>query len=269
VIQRQAASRTTPLSGQRVLVTRARSQSAEMSRLLRELGAESIELPTIEIVPNPFPDQTRQTLSNLPGFDWIVFTSTNAVTIFFNLLREHGCDADRLHSARIAAVGRSTASCLRNEGIDPDFVPDEFHGDAVLEAMLRTGVAGESVLMPRAEIARETLPDGLRRAGADVHVLPIYRTVAARPSSDILDRLMLGNVDIVTFASSSSVNNLLAMLDGRVDQLSRTRIACIGPVTSRTVREHGFEPWVVASEHTVKGLIDTICTALEGENEQA
>lgn len=263
MMQHRSAIRAHPLQDLKILVTRPRSQAAEMSGLIRSLGAEPVELPALEIDEDPYPERSRQAIDNLSGYDWIVFTSTNGVEVFLRLLRESTGSVARLNDARVAAVGDSTAECLRDRGVDPDLVPESFHGDALLEAMRRSGVDGARILMPRAEVARETLPNGLRESGATVDIVPVYRTVPARPDSDVLSRLTAGEIDIVTFTSSSAVNNLVAMLDGRAEHLASTRIACIGPVTARTVREHRLEPWVVATEHSVPGLVNAIRTALE------
>jgi uroporphyrinogen-III synthase len=259
----QTARQQSALRDLTVLVMRASGQADELSALLRQYGVVPVEMATIEIVPNPFPDLVAEAIDDLARYDWVVFTSRNGVEVFVRLLCESGRAVDDLSMKCIAAVGKATAAALEDHGIEPDLVPERFDGDAVLEAMLATGVAGQRILLPRAEVAREVLPDGLRAAGATVDVLPVYRTVPAQPDPEILERLKQGEFDIVTCTSSSTVKNLISALGGETNLLKQTRIACIGPITADTARSLGLEPWVIAIEHTIPGLVDAICNALE------
>jgi uroporphyrinogen-III synthase len=253
-----------PLFGKRVLVTRPRAQAPLMARLLRQLGAEPIELPAIEIVPNPYPERTRQAIQDLPGYDWVVFTSANGVEIFLDQVLHQGYDVRRFGDAHIAAIGSGTANRLREYSIEADFVPDEFVAEAVVEGLRSREIDGKRVLLPRAEVARDTLPEGLRDIGATVDVVPVYRTIPGRPEPAILRALDSGEIDIVTFTSSSTVDNLIGMLDGEIERLSKSRIACIGPITAETARARGLEVSIIPDEYSVPGLIDAICTSVEG-----
>ncbi len=255
-----------PLFRKRVLVTRAKGQSDEMNARLRELGAEPVAFPTIEIVPASDPAPLNDAISRIGDYDWIVFTSGNGVAAFFSRLDEHGKDLRALGRARIAAIGNATASELSAHGVKTDFVPERFIAEEVLAGLLERGAADAHVLIPRAEQAREVLPEGLRQAGAQVDVVPAYRTIPAEPSPSVLDRIHRGEIDIVAFSSSSTVRNLAAILDGKLESLRHARVACIGPVTAETARQIGFRVDAVAEEFSIPGLITAIVAASERSN---
>lgn len=237
-----------PLAGRRVLVTRARHQSSELSNLLRERGAVPVELPVIEIVPTTG-GELDAALSALESYDWIVFTSVNAVEIV----------ADRLQGRlpKIAATGDATAAALHSRGLTVDLVPTEFVGEAVLEALVSQGIAGQKILLPRAEIGRSVLPDGLRAAGALVDDVPVYTTrLPVEVDAGVLEMIRSGEIDIVTFTSPSTVHNLLELLGGPLP--SGTLVACIGPVSARAARQHGLNVDIMASEYTIPGLVEAL-----------
>jgi uroporphyrinogen-III synthase len=261
---RHTTPATLPLAGKRVLVTRTTGQAGDLSRRLRELGAEATEMPVIKIVPVSSSELLDRAIDGLDRFDWIVFTSANAVDAFHSRLSERGLDTGHLGDAKVAAIGTATTRRLRDLSIDPELVPEEAVAESLLDALKARGVAGSSILLPRAEVARDTLPDGLREAGADVHVVSVYRTVPADPDPAALRRLRDGEIDIVTFTSSSTVRNLLRMLDGDTALLNAGLVACIGPVTAATAREHGLRVDVVATDHSIPGLIAAIRQHVEG-----
>jgi uroporphyrinogen III methyltransferase/synthase len=247
-----------PLFGKRVLVTRTRQQASALSRLLAEEGAEPIELPTLELVPCADAGRLRRALGALTRgrYQWVVFTSANGVDVFCRHLKVAGHDARAFAGARICAIGPGTAAALAARGLQTDLVPEEFVAESVVEALARQKVARQRILLPRAEGARRELVSGLRALAARVDELPLY--VAAppdSPESEALRRLRAGEVDVVTFASSSAVTNLLKLLDGDTAPLKGPLIACIGPVTARTAREAGLEVGVESKEHTIPGLV--------------
>ncbi len=248
-----------PLFGKRVLVTRTRQQASALSRLLSQQGAEPIELPAIEIKRHFNKDILTRVAETLRkgGHDWVVFTSANAVDIFFDFLWDRCLDARNV-AAGVAAIGPGTAEALKRRGIYVDVTPDpkRYTAEGLLAAFdEQFDLRGQSVLLPRAEGARDVLIDGLTRQGAKVDEVTLY--VAAPPGApepEALRRLRAGEVDAVTFASSSAVKNLLKLLKGDTAPLKGPLIACIGPVTARTAREAGLEVDVEAKEHTIPGL---------------
>jgi len=245
------------LTGKRVVVTRARAQAATLVRLLEERGAEVLALPVIEIVDPPDFGPVDEAIRSLDLYSWAVFTSSNAVDRFFARMAEADKDARHMHGLRIAAVGPATADALGRNGIRPDFVPDEYVGEGVLDGLCVRGVGGGSrVLLPRALEAREVLPDELRARGAQVDVVPVYRTVPGTGDPEVLARLRAGDVDAVTFTSSSTVRNFARLAEG-VD-LTGVAVACIGPVTAATARELGMRVDVEPAEYTVPALVEAL-----------
>jgi uroporphyrinogen III methyltransferase/synthase len=242
-----------PLFGRRVVVTRAREQVSELRERLEALGAEVVELPTIEVRPLDF------VVPDLAPYAWVVFTSANGVEAFFGRgLAPRGADARSLAGSRVAAIGPGSADALRRQGISADLVPERFVAESLVEAMPTPG-GPERVLVPRAAVARDALPEGLRAKGYDVDVLAVYETVAADPDPAVVDEVRRGQVDAVTFTSSSTVTNFLAALGAVPDP--QPVVASIGPVTSATAREAGLRVDVEAAEHTLDGLVDVLRTA--------
>ena len=245
-----------PLSGRRVVVTRARAQASGFAAELEALGAEVIQFPTIRIEAAPDVEALRRAAAGVAGFDWVVFTSANGVEKTLARLERAGDDGSALAAARVAAVGPATAEALAAAGIGVDLVPERFAAEAVVAALALRGITRRRVLYPRADIARDALPDGLRAAGARVDAVDAYRTVpetAVDPAA--LARLRRGEVDVATFASGSSVRNLIALLGGGVDGLRRATIACVGASTAAAAREFGLDVAIVAEDSTVPGLV--------------
>jgi uroporphyrinogen III methyltransferase/synthase len=248
-----------PLFGQRVLVTRTRQQASALSTRLRALGAEAIELPTIEIAPPEAWAPLDSAIAELSSYDWIVFTSVNGVAAFWERLSQAGLDARALHGARLAAIGPATAAALEGHGLQADYVPGEYVAEAVAAGL--GNVRGLRVLLPRADIARPALADLLCQAGARVVEVTAYRTL--RPSVDADEfHDLLGSVTVVTFTSSSTVRNLASMAHDAGTDLSRVLsdviVACIGPITADTAREMGLTVNIVPEEYTIEGLVKAV-----------
>jgi uroporphyrinogen III methyltransferase/synthase len=250
-----------PLFGKRVLITRTRRQASLLARLLAEEGAIPVELPAIEIEPAADPAEVEGAIDGLKAqrYAWVVFTSLNAVELWFEHLRERGLDARPFAGAKVAAIGPATAKALRERGISADVIPGEYVADAVVEALRAHVAVGDRVLVPRAEGARPELVEGLRATGADVDEVTLYRAAAPEVApAEALSLLRDGAIDIVTFTSSSTVRNLAAMLNGHIETLRGPLVACIGPITAKTAEELGLRVDVVASEYTVEGLVKAI-----------
>jgi uroporphyrinogen III methyltransferase / synthase len=253
--------RTRPLFGKRVLVTRAREQASALTDLLIARGAEPIEFPVIKIAPLAETSGLDAALSAVGSYHWVIFTSANAVPVVVDRLDALGLDARVFGGAKVAAIGPATAEAVRRQlGVRADFVPGEAVAEAVLAGWPDAEMAGKRVLLPRASEARELLPEKLRERGAIVDVVPVYETVLDDSEADsVRERLRRGEVDVLTFTSSSTVRNFAraaALSAEELAELSRScLVAAIGPVTADTAREHGLTPAVVAPEHTIAGLV--------------
>lgn len=249
-----------PLSGQRIVVTRSREQASELSERLEDLGAETIEFPTIRV--EPIPEVAGAPIfACLPlDFDWILFTSGNTVGCLLSAIRANGGDVRSLGRAKLGAVGPATAKTLTDLGLHVDFVPAEFVAEAALDGFPEDP-AGKRILIPRAEVAREVLPEELAERGAEVTVLPVYRTVPdAFGADELRSRFEQGQVDLVTFTSSSTVRNFHSAL-GPVS-MDGVKVACIGPVTAQTAKELGYSVDIVADTFSVPGLVDALVNSV-------
>jgi len=227
-------------------------------RLLRELledaGAVAVELPAIAIAPPEDFAPLDDAVSRLSSHNWVIFASVNAVDSVFERLDAHGRDARAFGTARVGAIGPATAAALKQRGIRPDFTPSRSVSSAALEELADYQWTGVSVLLPAADIGRDELADGLSQLGANVERVTAYRTITPPDAAQRARDAFAEGIDIVTFTSSSTVRNLLSLLDDRKEALSGSLIACIGPVTSGTAHELGLRVDIEADEHTVEGL---------------
>ncbi len=259
-----------PLFGRRVLVTRTREQAGALAELLAQEGAEVVECPAIALAPPARPEKLDRALERLASYDWVVFTSVNGVERFFARLDETGRDVRALHRARIAAIGPETARALARRHLRADLVPDEFRAEGLVAALPPEEVRGKRFLLPRAAGARAVLPDSLRAAGAEVDEVETYRSVMPEESVARLAAVLEERPpDVLTFTSSSTVTHFLALLNRALPGTGRTRIAnarvaCIGPITAATAREHGLRVDVVPSEYTVPALAAAVGRAFTG-----
>ncbi len=249
-----------PLYGLRIVVTRSQGQQGPLAGRLRELGAEVLSLPTIRFEPPADGAPLRAAIERLDSYDWVLITSANAVDFFVDALWAAGRDARALGRARLGCIGPATARRLEERGLRPDVVPEAFVAEGLLDALRTEGVAGRRVLIPRAEVAREALPDTLAAMGARVDVAPVYRTVPAEIDPAVRARVAAGEVDLVTFTSSSTVQHFCGAFGD--EELARirqgVRAACIGPVTEATARAAGFAVAASAATYTIPGLVDAL-----------
>ncbi|MDO8473802.1 MAG: uroporphyrinogen-III C-methyltransferase [Dehalococcoidia bacterium] len=252
-----------PLFGKKVLVTRTREQASKLSTMLEEMGAEPVELPTIAIEAVEDDPELDRVLRGISGFDWVFFTSANAVNIMLEKLARLGIGNESLKRVKVGAIGPATAEALAKAGLRADYVPKRFVAEGILEDIARSEVEGKNVLLPRADIARADLSEGLERLGATVRDVALYRTVPAKGDGQVgLRMLKEGQVDVVTFTSSSTVTNLVGMLGKDSPTLNKVLVACIGPVTAATARGLGVKVDVIATEHTITGLVKALAEAL-------
>jgi uroporphyrinogen III methyltransferase/synthase len=255
--------RSGSLAGLRVLVTRPRHQAAGFITLLEQAGAVPLVVPTIAIVDPVSWGPTDAAIRQLDGYDWLIFTSVNGVHFFLRRLAERGISPATLQGRPIICIGPKTAAALAEFGIDTRVLPDRYQAEGLLEALNGTTVAGLRFLLPRAEKAREILPETLRARGATVDVVAVYRTVFPPASARRLDALLDGTEpppDLLTFTSSSTVGNLVKYCDERAsgELLRQIPTACIGPITARTARDAGLNVRVEADEFTIEGLLQAI-----------
>jgi uroporphyrinogen III methyltransferase / synthase len=249
-----------PLSGRTVVVTRARAQSGLLAASLARMGAEVVRFPTIVVEAAEDSAPLERAAREAGAFDWIVFTSGNAVDHFWGALERVGADSRTLGGVRVCAVGPATATALSERGVRADLVPSEALSERALDALLAAGdPSGARVLLPRARDARPVLADGLRAAGAEVVEVEAYRTVRSEAGAEELaERLRSGGVDLVTFTSGSTVRGFTELV-GR--DLGGARVATIGPITSAVARELGIEVDIEARDHSVEGLLRAIAAA--------
>lgn len=259
-----------PLFGRRIIVTRARAQASDFAECLESYGAEVIQFPTIEtqsIADNAALDKA---IDQLTTYNWVIFTSVNAVDYFYRRLRENDKDVRSFGNARICAVGQKTVAALDQIGIRADYIPSQYRG-AVLAAELE-GVKGQTILLPHASIAADDLPNGLRDRGAIVHAIPIYETVkAGAEGREALEAdLHNGQIDMVTFTSSSTVTNFLEMFDSYslAALLDQAYIAVIGPSTAATVEAHGLTANIIAKKASVEALTEEIVKFYTGKEKE-
>jgi uroporphyrinogen III methyltransferase / synthase len=255
-----------PLAGKRIVVTRARSQIDSLAQKIEELGGEVVEFATIEIQPPESYAALDKAIANIQYYDWLIFTSVNGVEQFFTRLRLLRKSVAELKRIEVAAIGPETANRLQTEGLQCRFVPKQYQAEGLLEVLTGEQIRGKRVLIPRAANAREILPQTLRERGAEVHVIEAYRTVIpAKDTSGLVRSIEKHEIDMVTFTSSSTVTNFVRLLkrETLADALPGTSIACIGPITGKTVEELGGQADVVADEFTIPGLVSAIVKYFE------
>ncbi len=250
-----------PLWGKTVVVTRSRQQASKLVALLAAAGARCLEVPTLEIGPPDDFGPFDQALKNLPRYQWVIFTSANGVAAFMARLFEQGKDVRALGGARIAAIGPATAEALRAYGLKADVVPHAFKAEVLLEALSPLVAPGSKMLLARAQIAREVLPEGLLRLGAKLDVAPVYK---ARPPGGIPPEaeaaLKEGRVDILTFTSSATVHNFVKLVGKERFQAlaSKAVVASIGPITTGTLKEYRVTPQIEPQDYTIPALVEAI-----------
>lgn len=258
-----------PLFGKKVLITRSRTQSSRLRTLLDEQGAESLELPSIEIAP---PDEFSELDRILAQYGllpletpfgtiskfWMIFSSANSVDAVFARLDNYGQDSRVFADSTIGAIGPATAAALAQRGIRADFVPTTSVSEAVLNELSEREWYGVPVLLPGADIGRDVLARGLTDLGARIERVTAYRTITPDDAAINARQLLTQGVDVITFTSSSTVRNLMDILDGDKSLLEPSLIACIGPVTTGTAKELGLRVDLESDEHTVEGLVKTL-----------
>ncbi len=254
-----------PLFGKRILVTRPREQAGELVEWLEAMGAEAIEAPMIRILPPDDHAPLDEACARAGTFDWIIFSSARAVDVFIERLLGTPLDLRALAGTRLCAVGQATADRLRRYGLKVDLMPAEYRAEAVVGAMSATvDIRGLKVLLPRANIGREVIADELRKQGADVTDVVVYRTVITDPEReeepDVYRMLLDRRIDVVTFTSASAVRHFVKVLGAEpaADLLRTTIVASIGPVTAEAAAQCRIETTIQPPQYTIPALVDAI-----------
>jgi uroporphyrinogen III methyltransferase/synthase len=250
-----------PLLGKKIMITRARAQASSLVEELSSLGAETIEYPTIKIIPPEDNTPVMESIDKIKDYSWLVFTSVNGVKFFFESLFEKGLDVRVLGHLKTAVIGPATRDELKKYGINTDIFPKSYRAESVVEAFKDIDVKGKKVLIPRALEARPVLPEELRKMDAIVDEVTAYKTIPVKDKKDeILKKFEDGEIDLVTFTSSSTVKNFRSLFtDEEYKNISgKFKTASIGPITSDTAVELGINPDISADEYTIDGLIEAV-----------
>jgi uroporphyrinogen-III synthase len=252
-----------PLHNKHIVVTRSEAQAGALTARLRELGATPIVCPAITIVPPADYAPLDRAIARLDQYDWLIVTSANGVRALLGRMAEQDADIAPLQRLRIGAIGPATARVLAEQGLRAGFVPTAYVAEAILDQI--GDVAGQRILLPCADIAREALAAGLRQKGADVDEIAAYRTVPGVGAAELLAWLRAQEIDAVTFSSSSTVRYLLDGLEAAgleraaaLALLQRAAVICIGPITAETARTEGLHVDAVARDSTGDGLVTAL-----------
>lgn len=255
-----------PLFGKKIIVTRARQQAASLSNRLKAYGASVVEFPTIEIAPPESVAPLEKAIENLQNYDWIIFTSVNGVAFFLDRLRISQRDLRDLKGLKVCAIGPATAAAIETLHVNVDIVPDEYRAESIIECLARAlgdikKIRNLNILLPRAKLARDVLPNELRRLGARIDVVEAYRTVL--PTTDrgaIEARLQRREIDLVTFTSSSTVSHFAALFSTKdlSKILEGVDIACIGPITAETASRFNLTTQIMPEAYTIPALVEAI-----------
>ncbi len=248
-----------PLFGKRILVTRARHQASALSQLLAERGALPIELPAISIQAVADTGELDQAISNLKRYHWIIFTSVNGVAAFWQRLHDLKLDSRILGGLKVGAIGPATAEALKMNGIIVDYIPDVYTGEGLISGLKKQDILGQRFLLPRADIADKALAQGMSQLGAEVHEVDAYHTVPATEATIRAKQMLIaGEIDVITFTSSSTVSNLATAFQGEPMAINSVKVACIGPKTADTAVKVGLKVDIMAGSQTIPGLVDAI-----------
>lgn len=262
---RERAVTGSPLIGRKILVTRARHQAGALADRLRALGAEVLEVPAIEIAPPESYAPLDAALLDSSPYQWLIVTSVNGTRALADRMSLLKIGSAGLAHLKIAAVGPATAQALREMGLEIAVTPREYVAESLVE-FLGDQASGQRVLLARAAVARDVIPDALRAQGATVDVVDAYRTVIPAESVTQISTILCrsgGTPDAATFTSSSTVTNFLHLLqEAGVDVPKTMRAISIGPVTSQTLRDHGWEPAAEADPHDLNGLVQAVVRVL-------
>jgi uroporphyrinogen III methyltransferase/synthase len=250
-----------PLFGKNIIITRAREQASSLTSALSEYGANVLEFPTIEISEPDNMTELDNAIDNIKKYNWLIFTSVNGVKIFFKRLFQKNKDSRALSGLNICAIGPKTAETFEAFGIKPDFIPEKYQAEYIIEGLKKRGLKGMKFLLPRAKVAREILPEKIKELGGEIDVVTVYKTVLPDTNKEeVINYLKNGNIHYITFTSSSTVKNFFEMFKNEPvkNWLKKVKLVSIGPITSETLREQGFAPSIEAKKFTIEGIVEAI-----------
>ena len=248
-----------PLFGKGIVITRPEKQADDLAQLLTREGANPLHFPTIKIVPPPDWRDLDAAIKNLDKYDWLIFTSANGVEFFFERLFAKNRDIRDLKGIKICCIGPATAKQVESKGIRVDLVPEKFISEGILKSFSGINLRGKKILIARAAKARDVLPAGLKKSGAKVDVVTAYETINSGKKKDDLESLFKENkVDVITFTSSSTVNNFVKIIGRDFSLPKDVKIACIGPVTAAAAKKAGFSIDIHQEEYTMDGLVQSL-----------
>jgi uroporphyrinogen III methyltransferase/synthase len=248
-----------PLFGKGVVITRPEKQADDLAKLLAKEGANPIHFPTIKIVPPLNWRELDAAIKKLEEYEWLIFTSANGVLFFFERLYAKKKDIRDLKGVKICCIGPATAQQVENKGIRVDLVPTKFISEGILKSFSAINLKGKKILLARAAEARDVLPEGLKKLGAQVDVVTAYETVGSGKKKKELEEMLKENqVDVITFTSSSTVNNFIKIMGSSFKLPEDVNIACIGPVTAATAKKAGFAVDIHQEEYTMEGLVGAL-----------
>jgi uroporphyrinogen III methyltransferase/synthase len=255
---------STPLFGKGVVITRPEKQADDLAKLLIREGANPIHFPTIKIVPPPSWRELDAAINKLEEYEWLIFTSANGVAFFFERLLAKKKDIRDLKGVKICCIGPATAQQVESKGIKVDLVPEKFISEGILKSFSGKNLKGKKILIARAAKARDVLPEGLKKLGAKVDVATAYQTVNSGKKKNELEELFKENrVDVITFTSSSTVNNFIKIMGSGFKLPKSVKIACIGPVTAAAAKKAGFPVDIHQEEYTIEWLVDALMNYFE------
>lgn len=250
-----------PLYKKQIIVTRAREQASNFANLLESNGAWPIEFPTIETVPPDSWDALDSAIQNIEKYNWLIFTSANSVKYFLQRLKKNKKDIRCLKGIKLCTIGPKTAEELEKLGIRIDYMPSEYKAEAIIEGLSSKEIKGKKILIPRAAVAREVLPEELAKMGATVDVVEAYKTVRPEKKTDGIKKMLKNKeIDAITFTSSSTVINFVDMFKKEEisDLVNGVPIACIGPITAKTAEKYGLKASIIPEHYTIEAFTDAI-----------
>lgn len=245
----------------KVLITRAREQADEFAEILANSGFEFVIFPTIEFTLPENKSAILKAMDKLKDYHWLILTSANGVRYFIRSLEESGKNRSNLDKTKICAVGPKTAETAIELGLNVDLIPENYAAEGVLEKFGRIGLSGKNVLFPRAEKGREILPEGLKKLGAKVDLVSVYRTVKPKGKRDALHTILKEGIDVITFTSGSTVHNFMAILGPENKKLiAGVKIACISRITADVAATYGVKTDILPEKNTTLSLAEAVKT---------